>query len=65
MEIWRGLLSGMSEVLFERKIGINLKRILLVFFDIGCVIFSCFGALFLQFIVINDFHSINNNKFLF
>ena len=33
----------------SRKVSINFKRFLLGIVDIGCIIFSCFSALFLQF----------------
>ena len=32
-----------------RRVSINLKRFLLGIIDAICIIFSCFGALFLQF----------------
>ena len=33
----------------SRKVSINFKRFLLGIVDVGCIIFSCFSALFLQF----------------
>ena len=32
-----------------RRVSINFKRFLLGIIDVGCIIFSCFSALFLQF----------------